>query len=246
MITAAVILIGDELLSGRTQDTNLNYIAKALRERGIVLTECRVVPDLEAILIEAVQALSARNTYVFTTGGIGSTHDDITSASVAKAFNQPLVVHSDALNLLEEYYGANLNQARRRMACAAAGAVLHARMVFQIANVFILAGIPKVMREMLDSLLPNLAQGEPILSITIKAYLLENDLADELSEIAHNNCEVSIGSYPFDEAGKIKGTCKKGTCLVATSLDQLKLAKAKDQLQALVDRKSALLTEDIL
>ena len=235
MITAAVILIGDELLSGRTQDANLNYIANALKDRGIILTECRVIPDIEAMIVEAVQALSARNTYVFTTGGIGSTHDDITSASVAKAFNKPLVVHSDALKLLEEYYGANINNARRRMARAAEGAVLHAKMVFQIENVFIMAGIPKVMQGMLDSLLPSLQTGEPILSISVKAYVLENDLADELNEIQQNALDVKIGSYPFDEEGKIKGTC-----LVATSRHPAKLAKVQSQLQALVDRKSGL------
>ena len=232
MITAAVILIGDEILSGRTQDLNLNYIAKALKQHGIVLTECRVVPDNEKMIIEAVQALSASNTYVFTTGGIGSTHDDITSASVAKAFNKSVVMHEEALKLLEEYYGANINNARRRMALAAEGAVLHARMVFQIENVFIMAGIPKVMHEMFDSLLPNLQHDSPILSVSVKAYVLENDLADELGEIQKSIDDVSIGSYPFDEDNKVKGTV-----LVATSRDAEKLAKVERRLQTLVDSK---------
>ncbi len=233
MITAAVLLIGDELLSGRTQDANLNYIARRCQEQGIVLAECRVAPDTEEMIVEAVQALSARNTYVFTTGGIGSTHDDITAASVAKAFNKPLVVNMEALKLLEEYYGDNINDARRRMARAPEGAILHSEMVFQIENVFIMAGIPTVMQGMLDALLPTLRHDNPILSITVKAYILENELADELNELhLKTPKEVSIGSYPFDEAGKIKGTN-----LVARSRDAKKLATVRDQLQALVDRK---------
>ncbi len=233
MITAAVLLIGDELLSGRTQDANLNYIANRCQERGIVLAECRVVPDTEDAIVEAIRALSARNTYVFTTGGIGSTHDDITAASVAKAFNKPLVVHPEALKLLEEYYGDNINDARRRMARAPEGAALHSKMVFQIENVFIMAGIPTVMQGMLDALLPVLQQDSPILSVTVKAYVLENELADELNELHLNTPkEVTIGSYPFGEAGKIKGTN-----LVARSRDAQKLAIVRDQLQALVDRK---------
>ena len=233
MITAAVLLIGDELLSGRTQDANLNYIANRCQERGIVLAECRVVPDTEAMIIEAVQALSARNTYVFTTGGIGSTHDDITAASVAKAFNKPLVVNQEALKILEDYYGDNINDARRRMARAPEGAILHAKMVFQIENVFIMAGIPAVMQGMFDALLPNLSHDDPILSMTVKAYILENDLADELNEIyLKTPKEVTIGSYPFDEAGKVKGTN-----LVVRSRDAKKLAMVQGQLQALVDRK---------
>jgi molybdenum cofactor synthesis domain-containing protein len=235
MITAAVLLIGDELLSGRTQDANLNYIANRCQERGIVLAECRVVPDTEDAIVEAIRALSARNTYVFTTGGIGSTHDDITAASVAKAFNKPLVVHPEALKLLEEYYGDNINDARRRMARAPEGAALHSKMVFQIENVFIMAGIPTVMQGMLDALLPVLQQDSPILSVTVKAYVLENELADELNELHLNTPkEVTIGSYPFGEAGKIKGTN-----LVARSRDAQKLAMVRDQLQALVDSKSA-------
>jgi molybdenum cofactor synthesis domain-containing protein len=233
MITAAVLLIGDELLSGRTQDTNLNYIATRCQEKGIVLQECRVVPDTEPMIIEAVLTLSARNTYVFTTGGIGSTHDDITAASIAKAFNKPLVVHQEALKLLEEYYGDNINDARRRMARAPEGAILHSKMVFQIKNVFILAGIPYVMQGMLDALLPSLSHDDPILSAVVKAYILENDLADELSEIQKIASDVSIGSYPFSEEGNVKGTN-----LVARSRDPKRLATVRDQLQTLVDRYS--------
>lgn len=233
MITAGILLIGDELLSGRTQDANLHYIANRCQERGIILTECRIVPDTEEMIVEAIRVLSAKNTYVFTTGGIGSTHDDITAASIAKAFNKPLVVNQEALKLLEGYYGDNINDARRRMARAPEGAILHEKMVFQIENVFIMAGIPTVMQGMLDALLPKLRQDDPILSVTVKAYILENDLADELNEI-HLKTEkgVTIGSYPFDEAGKIKGTN-----LVVRSRDAKKLAMVRDQLQALVDKK---------
>lgn len=232
MITAAVIVIGDEILSGRTQDANINYIALGLRGCGIELTECRVISDKEEAIIEAVQLLSSRNTYVFTTGGIGSTHDDITSASVAKAFNKPIVVHEDALKLLESYYGENINNARRRMALAAEGAILHERMVFQVENVFIMAGIPRVMREMFDSLLPKLQHGEPIHSISLKAHVLENDLADELSEIQKNFSDVMIGSYPFYDEND------KGTYLVATSRNSSRLKDVEKQLQSLIDSKA--------
>ena len=167
MITAAVLLIGDELLSGRTQDVNLNYIACKLVERGIVLQESRIVPDIEDMIIEAVRALSNRYDYVFTTGGIGSTHDDITQASVAKAFNKPLVVNAEALKILEDYYGDSINDARRRMALAPEDAVLHAKMVFQTENVFVMAGIPTVMQGMFDVVLPTLRTAPPILSVTV-------------------------------------------------------------------------------
>lgn len=234
MITAAVLLIGDELLSGRTQDLNLNYIANRLAARGIILQECRIVPDTQAMIVEAIRALSARNTYVFTTGGIGSTHDDITQASIAKAFNKPLITHQDALKLLAEYYGDHINDARRRMARAAEGAILHAKMVFQIENVFIMAGIPTVMQGMLEAILPALDHADPILSVTVKAYVLENDLADELTLLqATVDKDVTIGSYPFDEAGSIKGTN-----LVARSRDAKKLVEVKEKLQALVDGKT--------
>ncbi|MBP9828634.1 MAG: competence/damage-inducible protein A [Proteobacteria bacterium] len=233
MITAAVLLIGDELLSGRTQDLNLNYIANRLGEHGIVLQECRVVPDIEAMIIEAVKTLSTRNTYVFTTGGIGSTHDDITQPSIAKAFNKPLITHPEALKLLEEYYGDHINDARRRMARAAEGAILHAKMVFQIENVFVMAGIPKVMQEMFEAILPKLAHANPILSVTVKAYVLENDLADELTAMqTAMDRDVTIGSYPFNEEGHTKGTN-----LVARSRDAKKLAEVKEKLQKLVDKK---------
>lgn len=232
MITAAVILIGDEVLSGRTQDVNLNFIAKRCQERGIVLQECRVVPDKEDMIIEAVRNLSARNTYVFTTGGIGSTHDDITQESMAKAFKQPLIVHDQALKILEEYYGDNINDARRRMARAPKGAILHGKMVFQIENVFVMAGIPRVMQEMFEAILPALEHDDPILSISIKAYILENDLADELAAVQASMPDVSIGSYPFTEPNSLWGTN-----LVARSRDPKKLALAEAQLQALVDTK---------
>lgn len=230
MITAAVLLIGDELLSGRTQDLNLRYIANRLAEHGIILQECRVVPDTEEMIIEAVKALSNRNTYVFTTGGIGSTHDDITQASIAKAFGKPLVTHPEALKLLAEYYGSQLNDARKRMACAAEGAILHARMVFQVGNIFVMAGIPKVMQEMFESILPILRHDNPIQSVSVKAYIFENDLADELAALQSLIPDVSIGSYPFDEDGR------KGTCLVARSRDEKRLNEIKLKLQELIEK----------
>lgn len=227
MSTAAILLIGDELLSGRTQDLNLKYIAECLQNVGIVLQECRIVLDKTDAIVNAVNELREHHTYVFTTGGIGGTHDDITYEAVAKALNLPLEIHQEGLQMLAEIYQERLNDARSRMALVPKGAVVHKKLSYQIENIYMLAGIPKVMREMFDEILPTLTHGKPIHSLTIKAYIWENDIADELRTLQSEWPEVSIGSYPFNEAD-----CW-GTSIVARSTDTEALIRIKPLLEKL-------------
>jgi len=203
-VTAAVLVIGNEILSGRTQDVNLSHIAKRLGAVGIHLREARVVADIPEEIIAAVNALRARYTHVFTTGGIGPTHDDITAACVAKALDLPLQRHPEAWRRLQNYYeriGVPLNAARARMAETPAGAALIDNPVsaapgFSIRNVHVMAGVPKIMQAMLDFLLPKLAGGPPIRSVTIFSPLPEGTLAGGLAEIQQAWADVQIGSYP--------------------------------------------------
>ena len=205
IISAAVLVIGDEILSGRTKDKNIGYIADYLTAIGIDLKEVRVVADEEAAIVEALNALRARYTYVFTTGGIGPTHDDITADCVAKAFGVPIDVHPEALAILKERMakvGGELNAARLRMARIPHGAELvHNRVSgapgFRIGNVITMAGIPTVMQAMLDEVAPKLKTGTKLLSETIRADLKEGDVGTELGAIAKANPDAIIGSYPF-------------------------------------------------
>ncbi len=202
--SAALVLIGNELLSGRTQDANMQYLAGRLTESGIRLLEVRVVPDIQERIVAAVNALRERFDYVFTTGGIGPTHDDITAPAVAAAFGVPLEPHPEAVRRLEEYFrtrGVEANAARMRMANTAAGAELIDNPVsaapgFRIGNVFVLAGVPKIMRAMLEQVLPKLAHGAPILSATVVCDLPEGQVAAGLAEIQAQHPDLDIGSYP--------------------------------------------------
>ncbi len=202
--TAALLIIGNEILSGRTTDANLPYIAGRLNALGIRLSEVRVVPDIEAEIVDAVNALRARYSYVFTTGGIGPTHDDITADCVAKAFGLALTEPADARRLLEERYaeaGIELNEARLRMARTPEGAALIDNPVsaapgFQVENVFVMAGVPKIMQAMFESLRERLVGGDPLLSRSIACQLPEGKLAQGLGEIQARHAGVDIGSYP--------------------------------------------------
>ncbi|HSZ74233.1 MAG TPA: molybdopterin-binding protein [Rhizomicrobium sp.] len=203
-ITAAVLVIGDEILSGRTQDTNTNYIAKFLGTLGIDLREARVVPDVEAEIVAALNALRTRYTYVFTTGGIGPTHDDITSDSIAKAFGVGIDYHPEALALLGARYKnpADFNESRKRMARVPDGADLIRNSVsiapgFRIGNVFVMAGVPAIMRAMLENLMPHLERGAVVHAITISTRLPEGRIAAALGRIQESFPDVAIGSYPF-------------------------------------------------
>ncbi len=204
-VTAALLVIGDEILSGRTKDKNIGYIAEYLTALGIDLREVRVVGDEEGPIVEALNALRHRYTYVFTTGGIGPTHDDITADCVAKAFGVPIDVDPRALAILHERLratGAEMNEARLRMTRIPKGADLVLNKVsgspgIWIDNVIVMAGVPTIMQAMLDEVAPKLKTGVRILSQTLRADAREGDIGTQLGEIAKANPEVAIGSYPF-------------------------------------------------
>jgi molybdenum cofactor synthesis domain-containing protein len=202
-VTAAVLVIGDEILSGRTQDTNLAYLAKFLAALGIDLCQARVVPDIEAEIVAAVNALRARFTYVFTTGGIGPTHDDITADSIAKAFAVGIDYHPEAMALLgARYKPGEFNEMRKRMARIPDGATLIRNSVstapgFQIGNVFVMAGVPMIMRAMLEDVATRLRRGRVVVTATISARIAEGRIARPLAEIQERYKSVAIGSYPF-------------------------------------------------
>ena len=229
IVTAAVLVIGDEILSGRTKDKNIGAIADMCTAVGIDLKEVRVVADDEPAIVEAIEVLRGRYTYVFTTGGIGPTHDDITADCVAKAFAVPLDVHPDAVAILKERLaktGGELNEARLRMARIPRGAVLVANKIsgapgFSIGNVITMAGIPAVMQSMMEEVLPKLKTGAKLLSESVRADAKEGDVGTELGVIAKAHPETIIGSYPFfDERGP-------NTNIVVRARDPQKLAAAK-------------------
>ena len=234
--TAALLIIGNEILSGRTTDANLPYIAGRLNALGIRLSEVRVVPDVEADIVDAVNALRARYTYLFTTGGIGPTHDDITAGCVAKAFGLPLTEHAEARRRLEERYaetGIELNEARLRMSMTPEGAELIDNPVsaapgFQMENVFVMAGVPKIMQAMFESLRERLVGGDPLLSRGISCKLPEGKLAHGLGEIQTRHAGVDIGSYPsYSSTGF-------GVAVVLRHTDQSALDAAAGEVIALI------------
>ncbi len=202
-VTAAVLIIGDEILSGRTQDTNLNFIAKYIGTYGVDLAEARVVPDIKAEIIDALNHLRARYDYVITTGGIGPTHDDITADCVAEAFGVELYEHPEIIAMMAARWGGEVNGARRRMARIPVGGSMVRNSVqgppgFQIGNVFVLAGVPMVMRGMMDDVVPRLRTGAVVISKTVKVDGAgEGVIADPLSALAKAHPNLSLGSYPF-------------------------------------------------
>lgn len=207
--TAALAVIGDEILSGRTQDKNIAQVASWLNVQGIRLVEVRVVPDQTAAIVEAVNALRARYDYLFTTGGIGPTHDDITVDAIAEALGVPVVYHPKAVAMLERYYTTRggLTEIRKRMARVPEGAdLIENRMSgapgIQIGNIFVMAGVPHIAAGMLDALTGTLEGGLPLLSRTIGCWALESEVALLLAEVEHAFAGVSIGSYPFFRDGR--------------------------------------------
>lgn len=232
--TASLLIIGNEILSGRTQDTNLKYLAETLLTKGIRLIEVRVVPDVESQIINALHALRSKSTYVFTTGGIGPTHDDITAESVAKAFDTTLELHARAREILLGYYGSEdqLTPPRLKMAHIPVGAELILNPVsgapgFHIDNVFVMAGVPKIMQAMLDDILPSLSEGHKILSHTVSCNLGESMMALQLTDIQNKYPETDIGSYPQYRAGHlgvslvVRGTDKNMISSAATDIKQM-------------------------
>ena len=242
-VTAAVLVIGDEILSGRTKDQNIGWIADHLTAIGIQLKEVRVVPDEEAEIVGAVNALRARYTYLFTTGGIGPTHDDITADCVAKAFGARIDVDPRALALMKPYYekrGIELTPARLRMARLPEGSELVENQVsiapgFKIGNVIVMAGVPKIMQVMLDAVTPMLKTGRQMLSDQIELFRPEGEIADLFGAHQKEFPDVAMGSYPFQRDGRIFGTN-----LVLRSTDPARLAAAMAGLKAKLAAKGML------
>ena len=229
IVTAGLLVIGDEILSGRTKDKNIGYIAEYLTTVGVDLREVRVVPDVEEEIVAAVNALRARHTYLFTTGGIGPTHDDITADCVAKAFGVTIDYDPRAVAIMKERFdamGTQMNEARMRMTRIPAGAELVLNKVsaapgFWIGNVIVMAGVPSIMQAMLDYVAPKLATGAKMLSETVRADAREGDVGTELGVVAKAHPDAIIGSYPFmDDRGP-------NTNIVVRARDAQKLAAAK-------------------
>jgi molybdenum cofactor synthesis domain-containing protein len=243
--TAGVIIIGNEILSGRTQDLNIAYIGKNLEKLGIVLAEVIVIPDVEETIIERVRSYSDKFDYVFTTGGIGPTHDDITTASIAKAFSVKLIRHPDAVATMEGYYDpGTLTEARLKMADIPEGATLIDNPVsgapgIQIENVFIMAGVPDIMQAMLDGLADRLIGGPPILTASVSTNLTESKLAAGMSKIQDECTEVSIGSYPYFKRGKL------GVNIVLRSIDKILLLEQLALITTLVKETKGIILETI-
>ena len=223
-VNAAILIIGNEILSGRTQDTNTSTLATWLNSIGVKVKEVRVIPDVEKIIIDTLNVLRNENNYVFTTGGIGPTHDDITAESVAKTFGLKYEIHKEAFKILESYYQpGEFNEGRQKMAWMPENANLILNPTsgapgFSVENVFCLPGVPSIMKSMLGGLKNKLAGGEPILSHTINLRTVESEIANSLMKVQDQNQDVEIaGSYPFFHAGKL------GVSIVLRSENQSKI-----------------------
>jgi len=242
IVTAGLLVIGDEILSGRTKDKNIGFIAEYLTAIGVDLKEVRVVPDDEPEIVAALNALRPRYTYVFTTGGIGPTHDDITADAVAKAFGVSIDYHPQAVEILRERLaqtGGVMNEARMRMTRVPAGGELVLNKIsaapgFRIGNVIVMAGIPSVMQAMLEYVTPQLKTGAKMLSESVQANCREGDIGTELGAIAKTHADVVIGSYPFVDEKNLANTN-----VVVRSRDSQKLTAAKDAIEAMLSRVKA-------
>jgi molybdenum cofactor synthesis domain-containing protein len=242
IVTAGLLVIGDEILSGRTKDKNIGFIAEYLTTIGIDLKEVRVVPDEEVEIVAALNAIRARYTYVFTTGGIGPTHDDITADAVAKAFGVPIDYHPQAVEILTARLaqtGGVMNEARMRMTRVPKGGELVLNKVsaapgFRIGNVIVMAGIPQVMQAMLEFVTPQLRTGAKMLSESVRAELREGDIGSELGVIAKANPDVVIGSYPFMDENRAANAH-----VVMRSRDPARLAAVKVAVEAMLKRLHA-------
>ena len=234
--TACLIIIGNEILSGRTQDANLAIVGKKCDALGIRLTEARVIADVEADIVETVNACRRLFTYVFTTGGIGPTHDDITAAALARAFEVELLRNEEAVNALDRYYEpGRLTDARLKMADIPAGARLIDNPVsgapgFQLENVFVLPGVPSIMEAMFDGLADRLVGGDPILTDNVTTNLVESEVAADLEELQEKYPDVGMGSYPYFRKGKL------GLNLVLRSTDAARMNAAAQELAAAITR----------
>jgi molybdenum cofactor synthesis domain-containing protein len=232
IVTACVLIIGNEILSGRTQDANLAFLAQGLNEVGIRLREARVIPDDPDVIVSTVNKVRRAFDHVFTTGGIGPTHDDITAQCIADAFGVPVIVHPEA-RLETHYPPGHLNEARLRMAMVPEGAVLLPNPIsrapgFQIGNVFVLPGVPSIMQGIFEQLKHRLVGGEKMLSRSVSCQLAEGTLAKDLGALQDRYPDLEIGSYPYFRRGDF------GVTLVVRGTDRARLAAATDELKTLI------------
>ena len=236
-VNAAILIIGNEILSGRTQDTNTSSIALWLNTIGVRVNEVRVIPDIEDTIIDTVNHLRKVNDYLFTTGGIGPTHDDITAKSISKAFDLNYEIHEEAFEILETYYKpGEFNIGRQKMVWMPKDANLIINPTsgapgFNVENVFCLPGVPSILKSMLGGLKHKIIGGQPILSHTISLKTVESEIANALTNVQDNNKDVEIGSYPFFQAGKL------GVSIVIRSEDQLKIEKCSSEILEFVNKK---------
>jgi len=244
IVTAAMVVIGDEILSGRTQDKNVTYVATSLGDAGIQLREVRVIPDDTSEIVAAVNHCRHKYDYVFTSGGIGPTHDDITADAIAAAFDVGIDYHPQALALLSEMYeksGIDFNDARKRMTRIPDGATLVDNPIskapgFRLENVFVMAGVPNIMQAMMQSILPELTGGDKVLNRTIGASIPEGKIAESLGALQQKFPTVSMGSYPYFKKGQI------GTNLVLRATDTVQLDLACAALQSVLSDMDATFT----
>ena len=242
-VNAAILIIGNEILSGRTQDTNTCTIALWLNSIGVKVNEVRVIPDIEDTIIENVNHLRKINDYLFTTGGIGPTHDDITAQSISKAFNLKYEIHKIAFKILEAYYKeGEFNEGRQKMIWMPRNANLILNPTsgapgFNIENVFCLPGVPSILKSMLGGLKDKIVGGDPILSHTISLKTVESEIANSLTNVQDNNKDVEIGSYPFFQAGKL------GVSIVIRSEVKSKIDRTIKQVLNFVDEKKIEIVE---
>ena len=243
-ISASILIIGNEILSGRTQDTNTSTIALWLNSIGVKVSEVRTIPDVEKTIIETVDFLRKENNYVFTTGGIGPTHDDITAESISKAFGLEYEIHKEAFKILKAYYKpGEFNEERQKMAWTPANAKLILNPTsgapgFIVENVFCLPGVPSILKSMLGGLKNEISGGKPIISHTINLRTVESEIAKSLTTVQNNNKDVEIGSYPFFRAGKL------GVSIVIRSQNQSKIDECSSKIIEFVSQKKIEIIKD--
>ena len=237
-VNAAILIIGNEILSGRTQDTNTSTLATWLNSIGVIVSEVRVIPDIEKTIVDTLNVLRKENNYVFTTGGIGPTHDDITAQSVSKAFDLKYEIHKEAFKILEAYYKpGEFNDGRQKMVKMPENAELILNPTsgapgFSVENVYCLPGVPSILKSMLGSLKNKIVGGEPVLSHTISLKTVESEIANSLTKVQDQNSDVEIGSYPFFHAGKL------GVSIVLRSENQSRIDNCISQVLEFVREKN--------
>ena len=236
-VTAAILIIGNEILSGRTQDVNISTLSKWLNTLGVKVKEVRVIPDIEKTIINTVNEIRKNFNYVFTTGGIGPTHDDITAESISKAFGIKYEIHKEAFTILEKYYKKDeFNLGRQKMVWMPSNSKLILNPTsgapgFIVENVFCLPGVPSILKSMLGGLKNEIAGGKPILSYTLSLRTVESEIASSLTDVQNKNKEVEIGSYPFFQAGKL------GVSIVIRSEEQSRIDLCTSEIISFVNKK---------